>query len=190
MDIDIDFQSKFNPLNVFKKGVQASMVKNDNLTKHPCGVYFQNIATDDITGLAAIPFEEAEVMGYFKIDFLHLSTLDNVKSKQEIRQLINKQPNWDLLLDKTNVSKLFQIHKNHTLLTQIKPRSVQELADAIALIRPGKQHLLERYLSNKQAVRKELYTKPTNGYYFKKSHAIAYALTIVLQLHLIEQNVL
>ena len=190
MDIDIDFQSKFDPTKLFHSCVQASMVKNDELSKHPCGIYFQNIAVDELTGLAAIPFEEAEVMGFFKIDFLHLSLLDKFNNKPEIRKLIKQEPNWDLLLDPIQVSKLFQIHKNHVLLSQIKPKSVQELADAIALIRPGKRYLLDKYLRNKDATRDELYSKPISGYYFKRSHAIAYALTIVLQLHLIEQKVI
>jgi DNA polymerase III alpha subunit len=33
-----------------------------------------------------------------------------------------------------------------------------------------------------------LYAKDENGYSFKKSHAFAYAMVVVLQLHLIEQG--
>lgn len=188
MDIDIDFQSNFNPIKLFKQAVPASMVKKEELGKHPCGIYFQNIAIDDITGLSAIPFEEAEVMGYFKIDFLHLSVLDELSSKQEMRRLLKQSPNWDLLLDPICVSKLSQIHNNYSLLEKIKPRSVEELADTIALIRPGKRYLVDNYLTNKEYVRNELYKQNNTGYSFKKSHAIAYALTIVLQLHKIQES--
>ena len=187
-DIDLDFQSGFNPNKVFKEAVQASMVnKKDELIKHPCGQYFQKIAIDPVTGLAAIPYEEAEILGYFKIDFLHMSAIDPIKSKQEVKDLANKEPNWDLLQVESNVVKLVHINKHFELLEKVNPRSVDDLADVLALIRPGKRQLLSEYLTNKQKTRIRLYSK-TDTYYFKRSHALAYALTIVLQLHLIEQG--
>jgi hypothetical protein len=186
MDIDIDFPTTFDPRTIFKEAIAASMVKNNDLVKHPCGHYFQTMPIDKHTGLAAIPYEEAEVLGFFKIDFLHLgSVLDHFKSKAQIRALINEEPDWTLLLNEDVVSKLFQIHRNHKLLSKVRPRSVQELADCIALIRPGKKHLVDTYLSNKEGTRKLLYAR-SDEYYFKRSHAISYALTIVLQLHLID----
>jgi len=186
MDIDIDFRSDFNPRTVFDQAIPASMMRGDELVKHPCGHYFQTMPVDAITGLAAIPYEEAECMGFFKIDFLHLSTLDYFKNKQQIRDLISHEPDWSLLLDEKHVQKLFQISKHPELMATIKPQSVQELADAIALIRPGKKQLLGAYLRNREAVRKELYARPLPKGCYKKAHAISYALTIVLQLHLIE----
>lgn len=188
MDIDIDFQSSFDPRSLLPQAIPASRVHKGELVKHPCGFYFQNVAVDDQTGLSAIPYEPAEQEGYIKIDFLHLSLLDEFKSKNEIRRLMQKQPKWELLQDPEHVSTLFQIHKHADLLSRVKPSSVEELADCIALIRPGKKHLLEQYLKDKRSTRAELYRKDTSGYYFKRSHAISYALTIVLQLHMIERR--
>lgn len=190
MDIDIDFKTDFDPLTYFPEATKASMVKNDELIKHPAGAYFQTIPSDKITNLAAIPYEEAEKLGYIKIDFLHLSILDYFDNKQQIRKLIKKEPDWKLLQDPTIVSKLFQVHRHYQLLAQIKPKSVQELADCIALIRPGKRHLVQAYKKAPDIVRNELYRKPIEGYYFKRSHAIAYALTIVLQLHLAKAEII
>ena len=191
MDIDIDLQTKFDPKEVFKGATCASMVKNGILTKHPCGHYFQTIPIDKETGLASIPYEEAERLGYYKVDFLHLSVLDYFESKEEIRTLLKLEPNWNLLLDEEQVSKLFQVHKHHRLLSRIRPRSIQELADCIALIRPGKRHLVDQYLVDRELVRETfLYTSDESGYTFKRSHSIAYALTIVLQLHLISLEIL
>lgn len=187
-DIDIDFPTHFDPQQHFKNAVAASMVKNNELVKHPCGQYFQHIPVDKQTGLSAIPYEEAEVLGYFKIDFLHLSLLDQFSSKTEIRQLVKKDPDWSMLLDPTVVEKLFQIHRHYDLLSKVKPQSVEELGDCIALIRPGKKHLLAPYLKNKTATRVELYRKSDDGYYFKRSHALSYALTITLQLHLLKRE--
>lgn len=186
MDIDIDFQTAFNPTRIFDQAIPASMLRNGDLVKHPCGHYFQTMPVDEITGLAAIPYEEAECLGFFKIDFLHLSPLDHFRNKQQIRELIKIEPDWDILLDAEQVKKLFQISKHHEMLAVIRPRSVQVLADTIALIRPGKKHLISAYLKDRTGVRSELYKRSEDGYYFKKSHAISYALTIVLQLHLIE----
>ncbi len=188
MDVDIDFQTSFDLNSVIKHAIPASTVKKGMLAKHNCGYYLQNIPVDEHTGFAAIPFEEAEVMGYFKIDFLHLSLLDNIKSKAELRSMIATEPNWDLLQDPKVVEKLFQVHRNADLLQKVKPRTVQQLADVCSLIRPGKVYLINRYLQDPDKARDELYKRPDKGYYFKRSHAICYALTIVAQLHMIARG--
>ncbi len=191
MDIDIDLKTDFNPHDVFDNIISASMVDNGKLKKHPVGVYFQNIPKDPITTLSAIPYQESEELGFLKIDFLHLSLLDAFNSKEEIRELLKIEPNWDLLLNENVVRKLFQIHRHFDILYHVKPKSVQELADVISLIRPAKRNLLQYYNSNKFEVRKELYKKPKDDkYYFKKSHAISYALCIVLQLNAIEKGLI
>lgn len=184
MDVDIDLKTDFDPLKYFSGAIRASMVKDGDLVKHPAGAYFQPIPVDSVTGLAAIPYEQAEELGYFKVDFLHLSLLDYFDNKQQIRTLLKQEPDWALLENPDIVGKLFQIHRHYDLIAQVKPRSVQELADCIALIRPGKRALVHAYIKNREKVREQLYMKPQEGYYFKKSHAIAYAMTIVLQLHL------
>jgi hypothetical protein len=184
MDIDIDLPTDFDPHKYFKV-VNASSIENDELKKHPVGVYFQNIPEDPITGLAAIPSKQAEHLGYVKVDMLHLSMLNNFKSKEEVRSLTEKEPNWKLLEDSENVSKLFQIGKHFDIVDKIRPKSVLELADVIAFIRPGKKILLDKYMRNRNLCRKELYTKRNIGDY-RKSHAIAYALAIVIQLHYME----
>lgn len=190
MDVDIDLKVDFDPLKYFSEAIRASMVKNGELIKHPAGAYFQPIPVDSVTGLAAIPYDRAEDLGFFKIDFLHLSTLDFFENKQQIRTLLKKEPDWLLLQSPSAVAKLFQIHRHYNLLAEVKPQSVQALADCIALIRPGKRHLVKPYIKNPDLVRQELYRKPEEGYYFKKSHAIAYSLTIVLQLHLVKAEIL
>lgn len=188
MDIDIDLQTSFDPTTIMAQAIPASMVKNDLLVKHPCGHYFQTMPIDKSTGLAAIPFDKAEDLGFFKVDFLHLSTLDHFKSKAEIHESLERtDTDWSLLQDPEHVEKLFQVKKSGELLQKIKPRSVQELADCIALIRPGKRHLVNQYIRDKERTRIELY-KPADdpsSYCYKKSHALSYALTIVLELHLI-----
>lgn len=192
MDVDIDFQTTFDPLDYFNEAIRASMVNKDcELIKHPAGVYFQAIPKDSLTQLAAIPYKKAEELGYFKFDFLHLSILDYFENKDEIRELIKIEPDWMLLESAVHVQKLFQLGKHYDLVSQVKPKTVQELADCVSLIRPGKRFLLDAYIKNRNAVRTELYRRdPDAKYYFKRSHAVSYALTIVLQLHLIKGKVL
>lgn len=189
MDIDIDFPTSFNPNSVLKNAIPASMVKNGKLVKHPCGHYLQSIPVDPITGLAAIPYEEAEALGYFKVDFLHLSLLDQFKSKSEMREMMAGEPDWSLLLVPEHVEKLFQLRRNASLLEVVAPSSVEEIADCIALIRPGKRNWLNAYIKDREKTRPHLYrAEGDDTSAFRKSHAIAYALTIVLQLHLIKQG--
>ena len=190
-DIDIDTPSSFAAQTVFKKSVCASMVRNNELVKHPVGTYFQSIPIDTFTNLAAIPYKEAEELGYFKVDFLHLSFLDNFKSKQEIRTLLKKEPNWALLQIPSVVIQLSHLSNYFDVLNKVKPTSIQEVADVLALIRPAKQYLIPEYIKNRDLCREQLYLTPKepNAIWFKRSHSIAYAHNIVLQLHLIESGI-
>ena len=164
-------------------------VVNKRAMKHPCGIQPQAIPTDPLTGLAAIPHREAAMLGYFKIDMLHNSVYNHFESKAEIDALLELDPPWELLRSASIVKQLFQISKHFDLIKQLQPKSVNDLADAIALIRPGKRHMAEKYLTHKQEVRKLLYDYTAEDYSFKKGHAIAYAQVIVLQLHLISLGV-
>lgn len=188
MDIDIDITPKFKPKSLFDI-TPASIIENGELKPHLVGVYFQNIPVDKITGLSAIPYKEAQDNGFFKIDMLNLSILEHFESKEEIRKLLKKEPDWSLLEDPEVVPKLFHLSKHYDTVAKIKPRSVSDLADCLAIIRPNKTKLVDKYLKNKKSVQKELYTKrdPSD---LRKSHAIPYALLIVLQLHLIKADIL
>lgn len=166
------------------------MVRNKELAPHPCGVYLQSVPKDPLTGLAAAPFELAEELGCFKLDFLHLGVYDNFKSRAEIKRLIALEPDWNLLLIPSVVPGLFQLGKHADLLSAVRPTSIIELADCNALIRPDKRYVLPYYLKDRDSARKLLYLREQDsiGYGFKKSHAVAYALVIVLQLHLIKTH--
>lgn len=187
MDIDIDTPASFDPTELFDC-VRASMVQQDQLVKHNVGVYFQNIARDPITGLAAIPYKQAEEYGFTKIDFLHINVLNSFTSKKQIRQLLKIEPDWELMQDESVCKQLFQLSNHHDLVMAVKPTSVQEVADCIALIRPAKKHLIPNYINNKEKTREQLYELDSTKGTFKKSHAVSYALNVKLQLHLIKAN--
>jgi hypothetical protein len=190
MDVDIDL-GQFNSSNIFPDSTRASVVKDEKLTPHPCGVYFQDIATDPISGLAAIPYEAAERAGYFKVDFLHIHVYDHFTSREEIKELLKHDPDWGLLEIPSVVAQLFQVSKHYDLISLIKPTSIMELADCLALIRPQKRYLKDLYLRNCAEARKLLYAKEqgSDAYSFKKAHAYSYSMVIVLQLHLIKGGI-
>ena len=187
MDIDIDISPKTKIENIFT-WPRASILKDEKLNQHPCGYYPQTIARDDLTNLAAIPYNYAEEAGYFKLDFLNLNFYQCFTSKKDIDELLQKEPDWNLLLLPSAQEKLFQLSKHPDVISEIRPKNIEEIADAMALIRPGKKVLLPLYIKDRDSTRKILFIKDENGYSFKRAHAYAYALVIVLQLHLIEQN--
>lgn len=187
MDIDIDVPPSFQPEALFP-WTRAAVVRDGRYTSHPCGVYPQSIAIDPITGLAALPYDAAEEMGYFKIDFLHLNVYSHFKTRSEIDELLTKEPDWTLLQLPSNHPKLFQLANHGELLLDVKPQTIEELADVMALIRPGKRQLLGLYKKARDMGRRALWARDEGGYSFKKSHALSYAYVLVLQLHLIEQG--
>lgn len=188
-DVDIDMRTDFNPAELFP-WTRAALVKNGELAPHPCGVYPQRIPVDPVTRLASIPYEDAELLNYTKLDFLHNRVYDYFTSREEIEALLEIEPDWGLLLVPAEQKKLFQLSNHGDMLSTVKPKNIEELADVLALIRPGKKQYVKLYIKDKAAVRRLLYAKDENGYSFKKAHAVAYAMVIVLQLHLISTGVI
>ena len=96
-------------------------------------------------------------------------------------------------MNEQQVEKLFHLKKHYNMIQQINPKSIEEIADCLALIRPSKRYLIPKYARANHQLRKnmqkELYSKPSSGeIWFKRSHAIAYAHLIVIQLHLITKG--
>ena len=189
MDIDIDLKPGFKLGSVFPTATPASMVENGVLKKHLVGAYFQKVPKDLISGWSAIPYEQAEDLGYLKVDFLSLSLLNNIESKAELDRLARKEPKWRNLEDREYVEKLFHISKHYDVVSKVKPTSILELADILALIRPGKMILMDKYLRNKKATRVELYTK-RQASDLRKSHAVAYAVNIVVNMNLLDAELI
>lgn len=191
-DIDIDFKTDFDPKSVFHDWTKASIYdeKTQSLKPHVCGCYPQKIPQDPVSKLSAIPYDLAESFGYVKLDFLHLSFYDIFSSRDEIKALLKLEPKWELLEQKEVVEKLFQLSRHFQVVSKIKPKSLNELADTLALIRPGKKDFIGLYLKDKESCRKILYVKDDSNFSFKKAHAYSYAMVIKLQLILIENQLL
>lgn len=189
MDIDIDVQSQVNPAKIFNNITYASINEAGKLKKHNVGVYFQNIPKDPETGLSAITYKKGLDLNFFKVDIIHLKLLDKFESKDHLRKLMYEEPDWSLLLDEDVVTQLFHLSKSFELLKKVKPKSIMELSDCLALIRPNKVILVDKYIKEKDktAIRKLLYQKEDSSD-LRKSHAIPYAYLIVAQLNLIKRE--
>ena len=183
-DIDIDFADRTQVLSVLKH-IDARL---DSDKKHNTGVYVQSIPFNPITGLSTVDYKTAEDRGYFKIDFLNVSVYEGVKSKQHLTKLLETEPLWELLLENDFVNKLFHVNGHGSILRQMVPESIEQLAAVLAMIRPAKRYLIGKDWTT---VMMEIWTKPENDdYYFKKAHAIAYAHVIVVQMNLICEDLL
>ncbi len=186
-DIDIDFADRTTALKHFKHVGAAIKEDSGTFKKHNTGIYCTSVPYNPFTGLSTIDYKEAEDRGYFKIDFLNVSVYEKVKSKEHLKQLMETEPLWDLLEQKDFADLLFHVNGHSGLMKQMKPRSIEELAMCIALIRPAKRHLIGKTWTE---IGTEIWTKPENGeYYFKKAHAIAYAHVIVVQMNLICEEI-
>lgn len=185
-DIDIDFLNRTQALNVLKH-IKASRIVNNEAVPHNTGVYLQSIPFDPITNLAGIDYKLAEERGYFKIDFLNVSAYTGIKDEEHLNRLLAIEPIWELLAEKEISDQLMHINSYHNLLAVLKPTSIIDLATILALIRPGKKHLLNKCINDGfDSIKDEVWIKPTDGsYYFKKSHSISYATLIVVQMNLL-----
>ncbi len=185
-DIDIDFADRALALDHFKHAT-AAIEDNGTFKKHNTGVYCTSIPYNPITGLSTIDYKEAEDRGYFKIDFLNVSVYESVKSREHLLELMEKEPLWDLLEQDDFVNLLFHVNGHGSILRQMKPKTIEQLAAVLAMIRPAKRHLIGK---DWNSVMQEVWVKPENDeYYFKKAHAIAYAHVVVVQMNLICEQV-
>ena len=184
-DVDIDFFDRDGVLKLFKH-TPATIEKDNKVEKHKTGVYFHAVPEHPVTGHASIDYKKAEDRGYFKIDMLNVNIYKHVKSEQELVELMIQEPDWDMLKDATVVEQLFHLNGHFKIVSQLEPRTIEQLAAVLAIIRPAKRHLMYKDWTD---IMKEVWVRPSDGsYFFKKSHAVAYAQAIVVQMNLITRD--
>ena len=188
-DIDIDFKDRTQVLDIIKH-VPASIEANSVFKKHNTGVYCHAIPYNPITGLSSIDYKTAEDRGYFKIDFLNVSAYEGIRNEAHLEELLAVEPLWDLLEDPAVCDQMFHINGYHNLIAKLKPNTIEELAMFLALLRPGKKHLIPVCEEEGfQAIKDDIWIKTDDAYFFKKAHAVAYAHVIVVQLNLLCERV-
>ena len=179
MDIDIDFANR----DVILSKIEHRVAKLDTGKKHNTGVYVTETPHNPVDNLCTIDHKTADDRGYFKLDFLNVSIYKDVKNEAHLQELMEREPIWQLLEHKDFVDKVFHLSGHDSLLKQLKPTSVQQLAATLAIIRPAKRHLADKDWNE---ILNEVWVKPTNGeYYFKKAHAVSYAMAVVVHINLL-----
>jgi hypothetical protein len=182
-DIDIDFGDRTRALKLLKV-TPASILRDGKLVQHNTGVYPTAIPVDPFTGMSSIDYESAEERGYAKLDFLNVSLYTQIKNEEHLQELIDREPLWDLLLERSVCEQLIHINNHYdTLMKMPEPvNSIPRMAMFLSVIRPAKRHLIGKTWKE---VGETVWDKPADdSYYFKKSHAIAYANLVAVNLNL------
>jgi len=185
MDLDIDFLNRDAVLADLEHVPATRHNRDGTRSKHLSGVYFQDAPVDPTDGLCAFDFRQAEELGYFKVDFLNNSIYEGVRDEAHLIDLLTTEPDWALFRESDVVDRLAHIRDHFEIVREIAPQSIEDLSIILALIRPGKRHLIGK---PRYEIDAEVWTPGVDGYVFKKSHSVAFAASIVVQLNLmIEQ---
>lgn len=183
-DVDIDMANRDKFLSLVPH-VPASQTHDGKHSKHNTGVYFQGVPFYPLEGYSIFDYKAAADDGFLKIDFLNNHVYEKVRNEAHLDQLLAEEPLWELLEHKEIVETLFHLSNYADLVIQYKPRSVEQLAMLLALVRPSKKHMIGKSWDE---IEKSIWVKPEDGSYaFKQSHAISYATVIVVQLNLMRE---
>lgn len=183
-DIDIDFGDRTRILDIIKHH-PAGIIKDGQLTKHNTGIYVTDIPVDPFSGTASLDHKDAEDRGYTKLDFLNVGLYNQIASEQQLTELMNREPDWSQLYVPEFCEQLIHIGNHYKTLIQMPEavNSIPRLAMFLSVIRPAKRHLIGQTWAE---VAETVWQRPEDdSYYFKKSHAVAYAHLVVVNMNLL-----
>ena len=186
-DIDIDLADRDQLLKLIQ-ATPARQLHQDQVRRHNSGVYVTDIPYDPVNMCAAIDYEQAEELGYFKIDLLNMSVYQLIKSPEHYEQMLSTEPLWQRLWTDTEwANQLVHVGNYTELLQSMRPDSIPRMAAFISIIRPGKAHLQNRPWA-------EVFDTvwdgdSSRGFVFKKAHALGYSKLVALHMNLLSQPV-
>ena len=184
-DIDIDFCDRNQILRLIRH-IPARQESNIETLTHNSGVYVTDIPFDPVHKCASINYTEAGKRDYFKIDFLNVGGYKHIKDTAHYTKLLSEEPQWDSLMNKRFSSQVIHLSNHHNNLLLMKPDSIPRMAMFLALIRPAKKHLIGK---SWKEISTEIWVKPDgDDYYFKKAHAVSYAILVVLHMNILSQH--
>lgn len=185
-DIDIDLADRDQLLRIIQ-AVPARQDSNGQTRRHNSGVYVTDIPWDPVHQCAAIDYEHAEQLGYFKIDLLNMTVYQLIKNPEHYQQMLLQEPPWTRLwTDPDWASQLVHIGNYTELLQTMRPDSIPRMAAFISIIRPGKAHLQNKDWATVFASVWD--GDASRGFVFKQSHAISYAALVALHMNLLNQG--
>lgn len=130
------------------------------ITREPVSEYVP-LTRGETGGVAQYPAPQLERLGLLKMDFLSLRNLTVIRKTSEkirktnpdfdIRNVDDADPEVFEMLGRGGTSGVFQFESDGitSLLVRLKPRSVEDLAAANALYRPGPMDSIPAYLENR-----------------------------------------
>jgi hypothetical protein len=184
-DIDLDFADRNKILSLIQH-TPARQLHQEQVRRHNSGVYVTDIPYDPVNQCAAIDYESAEARGYFKIDFLNMSVYQLIKNPEHYKQMLNQEPDWaKLWTDTAWASQLVHVGNYTDLIKRMRPDSIPRMAAFISIIRPGKAHLQGK--SWDQVFESVWDGDSSQGYTFKKAHALSYSMLVALHMNLLNQ---
>jgi len=184
-DIDIDLANRDQVLQLIQV-ISARQTHQGQVRKHNSGVYVTDIPYDPVHKCAAIDYETAETLGYFKIDLLNMNVYQLIKNPEYYKHMLTIEPPWNrLCTDPDWANQLVHIGNYTELLKSMKPDSIPRMAAFISIIRPGKAHLQNQPWD--QVFASVWDGDDSRGFVFKKSHAISYAALVALHMNLLNQ---
>jgi hypothetical protein len=185
-DIDIDFADRSQLLELIRH-TPARQTVQGQVRRHNSGVYVTDIPVDPVNLCASIDYEEAEQLGYFKIDFLNMSVYQLITGPEHYATAVTTDPEWSRLWQDPDWARQLAHIGNYTdLLKDMKPDSIPRMAAFISIIRPGKAHLQRQPWD---VVFDSVWDgDESRGYTFKKSHAISYAALVALHMNLLSPS--
>lgn len=184
-DIDIDLADRDQVLRLIS-ATSARQNNQDQVRRHNSGVYVTDIPWDPVNKCAAIDYETAEQLGYFKIDLLNMSVYQLIQNQAHYDQMLAIEPPWSRLwTDPAWASQLVHIGNYTELIKTMRPDSIPRMAAFISIIRPGKAHLQNQPWD--QVFASVWDGDDSRGFVFKKSHAISYAALVALHMNLLNQ---
>lgn len=185
-DIDIDLADRDQLLPLLQ-ATPARQDINGQVRRHNSGVYVTDIPQDPINGCAAIDYETAEQLGYFKIDLLNMSVYQLIQDQAHYDRMLAKEPPWSRLWTNPDwASQLVHVGNYTELLHTMRPDSIPRMAAFISIIRPGKAHLQNQPWDEVFATVWD--GDASRGFVFKQSHAISYAALVALHMNLLDST--
>jgi hypothetical protein len=182
-DIDIDLADRDQLLKLIS-ATPARQWHQGQVRRHNSGVYVTDIPYDPVNQCAAIDYETAEELGYFKIDLLNMSVYQLINDPDHYEQLLKQEPPWSRLwTDPDWAQQLVHVGNYTELLATMRPDSVPRMAAFISIIRPGKAHLQNRPWT--EVFESVWDGDDSKGFVFKKAHAIGYAALVALHMNLL-----
>jgi hypothetical protein len=185
-DIDIDLADRDQLLNLIQ-ATPARQLHQGQVRKHNSGVYATDIPYDPVNACAAIDYDTAEQLGYFKIDLLNMTVYKLIQDPAHYQNMLAQEPPWSRLwTDPDWAGQLVHIGNYTELLKSMRPDSIPRMAAFISIIRPGKAHL--QNLSWDQVFASVWDGDASRGFVFKQSHAVSYAALVALHMNLLNQS--